>query len=376
MSNFAVLRVAKIRTLKGVSGASCHNNRTADRGLGHAEGRNPKMGGGVMLIAGRDDAVSAWHERTSRVGMSRPRKDAVRALEVVMSASPAWFEQASSNEREAWKKCSLEWAFQKFGEDNILSAHLHDDEDTPHLHLLIVPLVQKMRKAAGRPRKGRPPRKATASWGLSAAEFIGGPERLVEMQTDYAAAVSDLGIQRGRPRRATGAQHVSAASYRGQTADELQEAREAHSKALKALDMARATQEDVAADNQRTADALTLGINALDNGELSYRPAAKARKERLVWKKVETPVLPTSAPELKAWKAATRPFFDLLMIYARRISKVALREQEVDARGKALTIREKSLNQDAAAVASLLVWAKKPTEEIEEIRERRRQRVK
>lgn len=163
MKSFAILRTAKITSLAGLSGASAHNNRTAETGLDHADNHNPQMGGGVVVM-GDEDAVRAWHRRVDEVGgIPKPRKDAVRAVEFVLSASPEWFASASPADKEAWRDKSLAWVTTKLGADNVLQATLHDDEGNPHLHVLGIPLTLKTRKRAGRRPKGRPVADATTA---------------------------------------------------------------------------------------------------------------------------------------------------------------------------------------------------------------------
>lgn len=378
MSDFAVLRIAKITTLNGLSGASSHNARTASSGTNHANNQAPLMGGGVRLVAGREDAIEAWRARTQAVGLNKPRKDAVRALEAVMSVSPAWFSQASQVERQKWLDQSIVWAAELFGKSNILSAYLHDDEETPHLHLLVVPLAEKARKKAGRPRKGREGqnRKTVLNWGLSAADYIGSPEKLVELQTQYAARLSDLGIRRGRPRRTTGAQHLSANTYRAQAADELAGAKAIRSEALNALTMAKKTEADAQTSVRATANAVTIGLDAIDQEELTYCPGDKNKREQLIWQDVEKPVLPTKTREMRQWKAAVKPLFDALMSYARRTSILQSRNADLDARMVALTDREKQVEADATIVSRMLKRVGQPTIQMEDVRQRNRQRTR
>ncbi len=378
MSDFAVLRIAKISTLRGLAGASAHNARTASSGLLHADNQAPLMGGGVRLIAGDDDAVDAWKKRTAAVGLSKPRKDAVRALEIVMSASPSWFAQASDHERREWQKQSYQWAAKTFGEENILSAHLHDDEETPHIHILAVPLAQKTRKKAGRPRKGREgqARKETQAWGLCAADFVGSPEKLVNLQTQYASAVSALGIRRGRSRRSTGAQHLSPAVYRAQSAEELAAAQRIREEAMDELTMAKEASAAVDHDAAQMARALTLGMDAVDQEELVCIQSGDGSKERLAWREVERPVLPTRTSEMRAWKQAVRPFFGALISYAKRVAQLQGREAQIDAREREASAHERTLSADAATVARMLERAGKSSVQLDKIRVRQKCRSK
>jgi hypothetical protein len=358
MTNFAVLRIAKITSLKGLAGAAAHNNRTATVGLDHADSRAPLMGGGIQLLAGRNDAVAAWRERVNTVGLGKPRKDAVRALEAVISASPEWFAQASYDDRIAWRDQSMAWAARTFGDENILSAHSHDDEGNPHLQILAIPLTQKKRKKVGRPRKGRQalPRAAVNSWGLSAADLIGSPEKLTLLQTSYAADVANLGIRRGYPRRVTGARHRSAAAYRAEAAELLDATHDDRIRAMDELasvkgarmfaeidaEQSTATAKQSAAE---TAMAFTIGLDAIDAGELVYCAASDKRSARLKRAKVEIPCLPIDRSAFQSWCRTVQPLFARLLGYARRLNRVSTLEHKVVQRASDLAIEAAAIHR-------------------------------
>ena len=105
------------------------------------------------------------------------RKDAVLAVEYVMTASPEWFAQATPEQEKAFFQRSLQWLADKYGADRIVTASIHRDEATPHLSAFVVPLTQDKR--------------------LSAKEFIGSRDKMRADQTSYAGCVADLGLERG-----------------------------------------------------------------------------------------------------------------------------------------------------------------------------------
>jgi hypothetical protein len=105
------------------------------------------------------------------------RKDAVLAVEYVMTASPEWFAQATPEQEKSFFQRSLQWLADKYGADRIVTASIHRDEATPHLSAFVVPLTQDKR--------------------LSAKEFIGSRDKMRADQTTYAACVADLGLERG-----------------------------------------------------------------------------------------------------------------------------------------------------------------------------------
>ena len=105
------------------------------------------------------------------------RKDAVLAVEYVMTASPEWFDKATPEQEKEFFQRSLQWLADKYGADRIVTASIHRDEATPHLSAFVVPLTQDKR--------------------LSAKEFIGSRDKMRADQTSYAGRVADLGLERG-----------------------------------------------------------------------------------------------------------------------------------------------------------------------------------
>lgn len=350
----AVLRFIKHRTMGKLSVASQHNTRTADSGLSHTT--PPLDGPGVVWLDGQADALAAWHERAAAVGLGKPRRDAVLAVEMVISASPSWFAAATPDELADWTRRGLEYARATFGPTNILQAVRHDDEETPHIHVLAIPLEQKERARAGRPRKGREgaKRAAVASWGLNADRIVGTPEKLIEHQTAYAAEVADLGIRRGRPKRETKAQHKSAAAYRAEAAHDRAEA-------AKVLEAARTIEADttrrkgriqrIEGEARAGADAFTKGLDAVEQGELV---AAPRMSSGLAVQSVERPVLPPQmTQEFGGWLSNVRPYLKALVGYAKRIAGLAEREEALKQREAEVARQAEALERVAARAA----WA-------------------
>jgi hypothetical protein len=105
------------------------------------------------------------------------RKDAVVAVEYLMTASPEWWKSATTEQQEKFFNRCVAWLGDKYGRENILVATIHRDETSPHLSAFVVPL--------------------TADKRLSAKEFIGNKTKMSEDQTTFADRMKDLGLQRG-----------------------------------------------------------------------------------------------------------------------------------------------------------------------------------
>lgn len=71
---------------------------------------------------------------------TKPRKDAVVMNSFVIGSDKDFFEQLQPHEqRQFFLDCTHFFA-EKYGVDNIISAVVHMDETTPHMHLNIVPI--------------------------------------------------------------------------------------------------------------------------------------------------------------------------------------------------------------------------------------------
>ena len=119
------------------------------------------------------------------IGDQTIRKNAVLAVEFLLTASPEYFRpddpsRAGYYEQqrlESFQQKACEWLQTRYG-DRIIRAELHLDESTPHIHAYMVPLDDKGK--------------------LNCRALLGGSRyRLSELQDDFAAAMAPLGLERG-----------------------------------------------------------------------------------------------------------------------------------------------------------------------------------
>lgn len=167
---YAILRIGKLKTFGNINAAGNHNLRlrecrNADPGRGHLN---------ISLIDCGQDLATAVKVRLAEVGITKWRKDAVLASEVLLTASPEFFENGEA--LESWIAENRRWLCETFGA-NIVSAVVHMDETTPHIHCILVPI-----------KNGR----------LSHKNVFGAARTaLVEWQTLYASRMAQFGLERG-----------------------------------------------------------------------------------------------------------------------------------------------------------------------------------
>ena len=78
----------------------------------------------------------------------RTRKDSTRFVDTLITASPEFFKGKSPQEIQAFFQRGADFLMDRVGRENIVSAVVHMDEKTPHLHLIFVPLTRDNRLCA------------------------------------------------------------------------------------------------------------------------------------------------------------------------------------------------------------------------------------
>lgn len=82
----------------------------------------------------------AVDKRLREAGIKR-RKGQASCLEIIFTGSHDRMVTMSRKELMKWSSDILKWAKKQWGEENVVSASLHVDERTPHIHMIVVPIV-------------------------------------------------------------------------------------------------------------------------------------------------------------------------------------------------------------------------------------------
>lgn len=196
---YAVLRVdrRKAKAMAAIAAASAHQLRQRDTPNADPDGPPPD----VLFLA---DGKTPYQAASKLLdGAERRNKDTVLCREIVLSAGPSFFRPGQEHlgglfdplKLKAWAVASMAWARRQWP-DQLASAVLHTDEQSPHLHLLVVPRVKN----------------GDSGWKLNSKALFD-RQRLTEMQTSYAKALEHLGIRRGEP--GSNAKHAEVKQFYG-----------------------------------------------------------------------------------------------------------------------------------------------------------------
>ena len=97
---------------------------------------------------GVTNRTEAINHRIRTAGIKRKiTPDQVRAIRIVLSGTHEDMIKVQEEGRlDEWCDDNLQWLYRTFGKENTVSAVLHMDEETPHIHATLIPIVQTERR--------------------------------------------------------------------------------------------------------------------------------------------------------------------------------------------------------------------------------------
>ena len=255
---YAIMRAKKLANMGSVAASMQHCYRERET---HNADQERTPDNQHLVAKSTDEAMGKLRDLLPE----KRRKDAVLAVEYVMTASPEWFATATPEQEKALFQRSLQWLADKYGADRIVTASIHRDETTPHLSAFVVPLTQDKR--------------------LSAKEFIGSRDKMRADQTTYAACVANLGLERGiegsKATHQTIQQHY-AAVQRGVTPKATLSPKSLEPRVLEKAGWAEKLlgKGDLVEDPQMIAERLTKAVNEGFAGTIATASTALQERRR------------------------------------------------------------------------------------------------
>ena len=209
---YAVLHLEKAKGTD--SRMSAHIERTvhpknADRTRTHL---NREL---VQFPEGVRNRTQAIAHRIETAGIRRKvSANQVKAIRILLTGSNKDMKQMEAEGRiEDWCNDSLKWIRETYGEQNLVSAVLHMDEKTPHIHATVIPIVTGERRKAGQEEQNgkKKYRKKNPQDVRLCADDVMARHRLKHYQDTYAQAMNKYGLQRGVD--GSLAKHISTMQY-------------------------------------------------------------------------------------------------------------------------------------------------------------------
>ena len=238
----------------------------------------------VEFPEGVADRTEAINHRLEHAGLTRKiGTNQVRVIRVMLTGTQEDMLRIVQEGRlKAWCTDNLAWLRKTFGAENVVSAVLHMDEATPHIHAAVVPIVtgerRKVRKEKTDETGKRKYRTKSTARPRLCADDVMSRIKLKEYQDTYAAAMAKYGLQRGID--GSNARHVTTQEfYRNAIArqqnlqDNIGELLRIEEEKLKAVEHATKQEQTARAELHRTAAELAAVKGELKTEKLKNSAA-------------------------------------------------------------------------------------------------------
>ena len=185
---YAILRFAKYKGPE-ISGIEAHNERTKEKYASNPDIDPSRTHLNFHLIK-PERKYRAESERQIAEAGCRTRSDSVRVVEALITATPEFFKGKKRSELKEFFNEALEFIKQNQAPETIISAVVHLDEKSPHMHLCFVPLTEDKR--------------------LCAKEILGNKKKLTQWQDKYWEHMDKKypDLERGESASETGRDHI------------------------------------------------------------------------------------------------------------------------------------------------------------------------
>ena len=187
-AQYAILRFAKYKGPE-ISQIEAHNERTKETYASNPDIDPTRTHLNFHLIKPQDKYRAESNRQIKEAGC-RTRSDSIRVMEALFTATPEFFKGKKRSELKEFFGEALEFIKQNQAPETIISAVVHLDEKSPHMHLCFVPLTEDKR--------------------LCAKEILGNKKKLTQWQDKYWEHMVKKypTLERGETASETGRKHI------------------------------------------------------------------------------------------------------------------------------------------------------------------------
>ena len=316
----AIMRVQKIGGASDVAGSQIHNRREREHSNTNPDIDRQRSKNNYALVQSAKSFNQLIDQRLKDgyKGSRAIRKDAVRMCEALFTSDNDFFNSLSAVEQKEFFTSCYEWACQRWGAVNIISAVVHLDERTPHMHLDFVPLTEDGR--------------------LSAKVVLGGRKELQMLQDDFFERVGkSYGLERGSREDIEAGEygrcHLTSKQAKERERQELDKKIEREKKALgKLQSKVFETEEEIREIDKNARKSFTGGLKGvkLTEWQKMCNTASYVEKERKRRQKAEKDIEKLKAENAELKKQLERKESEIVRTKINIKSRVQSREREKD----------------------------------------------
>ncbi len=187
-AQYGILRFAKYKGPE-IGHIEAHNERTKENYASNPDVDTSRSRLNFHLVTPQRKYRAEAEKQIAEAGC-RTRSDSVRVVEALITASPEFFKGKRAAEVKVYFTHAMEFIEKHQNPNTIISAVVHMDEKTPHMHLCFVPLTQDGR--------------------LSAKDIIGNKKKLTWWQDEFWKHMVKKypELERGESAGETGRTHI------------------------------------------------------------------------------------------------------------------------------------------------------------------------
>lgn len=205
---FAILRFAKYKGPE-ISNIEAHNERTKEKYASNPDVDTSRSKDNFHIIQPTDKYRAISEALIKQYNCPRVCSNSVRIVETLITASPEFFVGKEKSEICGFFEHAVDFLKRELGEDRLISAVVHMDEKTPHMHVSFVPI--------------------TEDGHLSAKRILGNRKTLTAWQDRYWKHMVGIypELERGESAGKTGREHIPPRVFK-QAADLTKQAKQIH----------------------------------------------------------------------------------------------------------------------------------------------------
>lgn len=172
-----------------ISRIEAHNERTKEVYASNPDVDTERSKYNIHLVK-PNSKYRAEAERQIAAAGCRTRTDSVRIVETLITASPEFFKDKKKAQVREYFEHALNFILKHVPKERIISAVIHVDEKTPHMHLSFVPITEDGR--------------------LSAKDIVGNRKKLTWWQDEFWKHMVKKypDMERGESASVTGKRHI------------------------------------------------------------------------------------------------------------------------------------------------------------------------
>ena len=185
---YAILRFQKKQS-GGVPACDRHNERKKSEYKSNPNIDPARSSLNYHLVKPNGMYAHCCSERIQAVG-AKARKNSVIMVETLLTTSPEIMQKLNNEQQRQFFERAAAFLYERIGKENVVSAVVHMDETTPHMHFCFVPLT----------KDGR----------LCAKEILGNKAAMCKWQDNFYEWMHSFypELERGLPAAITGRKHI------------------------------------------------------------------------------------------------------------------------------------------------------------------------